>query len=163
LKRLAVVLLPLLLLGLVISAIEEAIFRGWVLNQLQMGLPNWAAAIGTSLIFAVLHLIWDGKSATPQLLGLWLMGMVLVLARWVDQGNLGLACGLHTGWIWAMASLDAAQLTSDRDRAPIWLTGFNGQPLAGALGLALLLMTGAVLWQLAGSLLPGLTIQAAFY
>lgn len=148
-KQLVPVLLLLLLLGLGISAIEEAIFRGWLLNQLQMGLPDWAAAIVASLIFAVLHLIWDGKTAAAQLPGLWLMGMVLVLARWADRGNLGLACGLHAGWIWAMASLDTAQLTSDRDQTPRWLTGFHGQPLAGALGLALLLITGAGLWGLA--------------
>ena len=138
-------LLPLGL-GLLISAIEESIFRGFLLTQLQQQYPSWAAAASSSLIFALLHLIWDGKQAGPQLPGLWLMGLVLVLARSADGGNLGLAWGLHAGWIWAMASLDAAQMIRRRDRAPIWMTGLAGQPLAGGMGLLLLLLTGGVLW-----------------
>ena len=134
-------------LGLGISAIEEPVFRGFLLTQLQHPYPDWLAAAIASLIFALLHLVWDGKQAVAQLPGLWLMGLVLVLARQVNGGNLGLACGLHAGWIWAMTSLDTAQIICNRDGAPQWMTG-AGQPLAGGMGWLMLLLTGGVLWGL---------------
>jgi uncharacterized protein len=132
-------------LGLGIGAIEELVFRGFLLTQLQQQQPHWLAAAISSLVFALLHLIWDGKQARPQLLGLGLMGLVLVLARQINGGNLGLAWGLHAGWIWAMTSLNTAQLFHDRDSAPQWMTG-AGQPLAGAMGFLMLGVTGGILW-----------------
>ena len=135
-------------LGLVIGAIEEPVFRGFLFTQLQQQQADWMAAAISSLIFALLHLIWDGKQAGLQLPGLWLMGLVLVLSRQVNGGSLGLACGLHAGWIWAMASVDASQIIRDREGAPQWMTGVAGQPLAGGIGLFMLLLTGGVLWGL---------------
>jgi hypothetical protein len=73
------------------------------------------------------------------------MGLVLVLARWIDGGSLGLAIGLHAGWILGVASLDSIHLIDYRDRAPIWITGIDNKPLAGAMGLLLLLLTASVL------------------
>jgi uncharacterized protein len=146
-KTLSIVLtfgLPLGL-GLGISAIEELVFRGFLLTQLQQQQPHWLAAAISSLVFALLHLIWDGKQARPQLLGLGLMGLVLVLSRQINGGNLGLAWGLHAGWIWAMTSLNTAQIFRERDSAPRWVTG-AGHPLAGAIGLLMLGVTGGVLW-----------------
>lgn len=148
LHQVPAILGPTLLLALLVSAIEESVFRGFVLTQLQHDYSLWIAAIGSSLIFALLHLVWEGAKGLPSLPGLWLMGMILVLARWVDQGSLGLACGLHSGWIWAMASLDTAQLIGERDPGREWMTGLDGQPLAGMLGLILLLITAGTLWGL---------------
>jgi uncharacterized protein len=146
--QLRTALAPTLALGLIISGIEEPIFRGFVQTQLQQDY-SWAmATLLSSLIFALLHLVWDGKAGIPQLPGLWLMGAVLVLARGAEEGALGLAWGLHAGWVWAIASLDTAQISPPTGYGPTWLTG-NGQPLAGLLGLALLLLTGGLLlpWQ----------------
>jgi uncharacterized protein len=141
-------LLITLLLGLWISATEEVIFRGFLLNHLQSAVPAWIAAAIASLIFALLHLIWEGRDNVPQLPGLWLMGMVLTLARWVEGGNLGLAWGLHAGWIWAIASLDSLQAIAYTGRVPEWVTGRGGKPLAGVMGILFLLVTGAVLFSL---------------
>lgn len=138
-------LLPTLALGLIVAAVEEPIFRGFVLTQLQQDYGVAIAALGSSLIFAVLHLVWDGKGAAPQLPGLCLMGGVLVLARQVAGGSLGLAWGLHAGWVWAIACLDTAQIITYTQRTPAWVTGIAGQPLAGALGLMLMLLTGLAL------------------
>jgi len=140
------VLLPTLVLGLLISVIEELIFRGFLLNQLQHDYAGWVAAASSSLIFALLHLVWEGTEIAPQLPGLWLMGIVLVIARWADKGNLGLACGLHAGWVWGMASLDTAQLIHYTDRGSEWITGLKKQPLAGGMGLLLLGVTGTIIW-----------------
>ncbi len=138
-------LLSTLALGLWVSVTEELIFRGFVVTQLQQDYVPWVAAAIASLIFALLHLLWEGRNNVPQLPGLWLMGMVLVLARWVNEGDLGLAIGLHAGWIWAIANLEAAQLLIPTGRASEWLTGLGGKPLAGVMGILFLLATSAAL------------------
>ncbi len=145
-QRLASVLLLTLLLAVWVSGIEELVFRGFVLNQLQQDYQTVAAAAISSLIFALLHLVWERRETMPQLPGLWLMGMILVLARYVDGGSLGLAWGLHAGWVWAIASLDSAQLITYTGIGSEWVTGKNGKPLAGAGGIFCLLATGGILW-----------------
>lgn len=145
-QQLISVLLPTLLLAVWISGTEELVFRGFILTQLQEDYAFWLAASISSVIFAVLHLIWEQEQTIPQLPGLWLMGMVLVLARLIDRGNLGLAWGLHSGWVWAIASLDTAALIAYTGKTPEWITGKYGKPLAGVLGICLLLVTGIVLW-----------------
>jgi membrane protease YdiL (CAAX protease family) len=144
-QQLWTVTLPLLGLGLWVGVTEELIFRGVFVNLLQQDYPIWMAASFSSLIFALLHLVWERQEKIPELPGLWLMGMVLVGARFIDGGSLGLAWGLHGGWIWALSSLDAAQLLSYTGKGSAWLTGLKGQPLAGASGILCLLGTGAVL------------------
>ncbi len=145
-RQLISVLLPILLLALWISGTEELVFRGFLLTQLRQDYSVGVAAIISSLIFALLHLIWERRETIPQLPGLWLMGMVLVLARFVDGGSLGLAWGLHTGWVWAIASLDTAGLITYTGKIPEWITGKYGKPLAGAAGIFCLVATGAILW-----------------
>jgi membrane protease YdiL (CAAX protease family) len=145
-QQLASVLVPTLLLALWISGTEELVFRGFLLSQLQQDFPVGTAAAISSLIFALLHLMWERRETIPQLPGLWLMGMVLVLARWVDGGSLGLAWGLHSGWVWAIASLDSIQMITYTGIGSESVTGRNGKPLAGAAGILCLLATGLVLW-----------------
>jgi uncharacterized protein len=136
---------PTFVLALWIGGTEELIFRGVVQNLLQPEYPVWGAAAIASLIFALLHLIWEIPETLPQIPGLWLMGMVLALARIVDGGSLGLAWGLHAGWVWGMVSLDTAGVVSYTGKIPEWVSGISGKPLAGILGIVLLLATGAVL------------------
>lgn len=102
---------------------------------LEQDYDRWLAAIIASSIFALLHLLWERQETFPQLPGLWLMGMVLVVARWVDGGSLGLAWGLHGGWVWGLSSLDAAQLISYTGKGKNWMIGINQQPLAGVMGI----------------------------
>lgn len=142
----SVQLLSTLALGVWVSGTEELVFRGFTLTQLQQDDAPWLAAAIASLIFALLHLLWEGRDNIPQLPGLWLMGMVLVLARWVDGGHLGLAIGLHAGWIWAIANVETAQLLVPTGRAGEWLTGLGGKPLAGVMGILFLVATGGCLW-----------------
>lgn len=139
------VLFPTLLLALWISTTEELIFRGFLLNQLQTDFSMWEAAIISSGIFAGLHLVWEVQETLPQLPGLGLMGLILVLAWWVDEGNLGLAIGLHAGWIWGITCVDTAGLINYTQTAPEWITGLARKPLAGVMGIVLLLGTGAVI------------------
>ena len=133
-------LLPTLALGIWISVTEELVFRGFLLNHLQRDYGVLVAAIVSSVLFALSHLLWEGGKGLPNLPGLCLMGLVLVLARWADGGQLGLACGLHAAWVWGMTSLDTVPLLPLTDKGPKWLTG-GEQPLAGGLSLLLLLIT----------------------
>lgn len=145
--RLVSISLPLLLLSLWIGLTEELVFRGIFFTQLRQDYPIWLAATISSAIFALLHLVWERQETTPQLLGLWVMGMVLVSARLVDGNSLGLAWGLHSGWIWGLTVLDSAKLMSYTDKGSVWLTGLYGHPLAGLAGLLCLLGTSLILWQ----------------
>jgi membrane protease YdiL (CAAX protease family) len=145
-KQLQSILLPIFLVAMFVGGIEELVFRGFLFTQLGQDYPVWVAAVISSLIFALLHLVWERRETTPQLPGLWLMGMVLVLARFVDHGNLGLAWGLHAGWVWAIACLDTAELITYTGKVPEWFTGKNKKPLAGAAGIVCLLLTGLILY-----------------
>jgi hypothetical protein len=133
-----------LLIGVAIAGIEELVFRGFVFGQLLQEYDFWTGAIASSIIFAILHLVWEGTENIPQLPGLSLMGVVLCLAVSFRSGQpeLGLAWGLHAGWIWAMASLDAA--VDYTQSAPDWLTGLDNKPLAGFMGLGFLLATAGI-------------------
>lgn len=148
--QLKVIIIPLFLLASWIGLTEELIFRGFMQTQLQMDFSvGWAAAIA-SAIFALSHVLWEGRQQIPQLPGLWLMGMVLVMARWADNGSLGLAWGLHSGWIWSLTCLDTAQLYQLTGKGPAWVTGTLEQPLFGLMPLALLLGTAVSVWAIFG-------------
>ncbi len=144
-SQVKMVWLPVLALGVWVSATEEVMFRGLFQTRFQQDYAPWVAAAIVSLIFALLHLVWEGSDNLPQLPGLWLMGMVLTLARLVDGGHLGLAWGLHAGWIWGMATLDSAQVIVAGNQGAPWLTGIAGKPLAGLMGILFLVITGLVL------------------
>jgi membrane protease YdiL (CAAX protease family) len=138
-------LLIISLVALFVGGIEELIFRGFLLTKLEQNYSIWLGAIISSLISAVLHLLWEQKETIPQLPGLWLMGMVLVLARLADHNNLGIAWGLHAGWVWAIATIDTAELITYTDKVSPWVTGINKKPLAGLTGIICVLSTGVVL------------------
>ncbi len=144
-KQVQSILLPSFFVALLVGGIEELVFRGFLFTQLKQDYSIWVAAAISSLIFALLHLVWEQRETIPQIPGLWLMGMVLVLARLADGGSLGLAWGLHAGWIWAIASTDTAQLIKYTGIAPEWVTGQNQKPLAGMAGIVCLLLTGSIM------------------
>lgn len=148
------VCLPTFFLALWLAGTEEFIFRGVLQNLLQPEYSGWGAAAIVSLIFALLHLMWEIPETLPQIPGLWLMGMVLALARRVDGGSIALAWGIHAGWVWGMISLDTAGIFRDTGKIPEWVSGISGKPLAGILGIILLLATGIVLCQTSFVLLP---------
>lgn len=138
-------LLSVLLLALWISATEELVFRGFVQYHLQQDYTPVIAAAIASVIFALTHLIWETRETIPQLPGLWLMGMVLTLAC-AYNGDLGLAIGLHAGWIWGITSLQTLGTLTYTRRIPQWVTGIADRPLAGVMGIGMLLAVAGLLW-----------------
>jgi membrane protease YdiL (CAAX protease family) len=142
-------LIMVALLGLLVGLVEELVFRGFLPLALSVDLSldegMWLAVAIANLLFALLHLVWDGQATVPQLPGLLVMGLVLSRACWAAGGNLGLAWGLHAGWIVAIASLETLGTLEPTGRVPAWVTGLEGKPLAGALGLMLMLGTAIAL------------------
>ncbi len=145
-KLIPSILPTILLIALLVGGIEELVFRGFLLTELERDYPVWLAATISSLIFALLHLVWEQRETKPQIPGLWLMGMMLVLARMADGGSLGMAWGLHAALVWAIATVDTAGLITYTGKASDWLTGKNKKPLAGAAGIICVLGTGLILW-----------------
>jgi uncharacterized protein len=143
-RSLLINMVPILLLALWIGISEEVIFRGFIQMELAGIYGFWLAGIVASLIFALLHLLWERQQTWPQVPGLWLMGMVLTGAVLTGQ-NLWLAIGLHAGWVWGLTCLDAAEMISYQESAPVWFVGKYQQPLAGLAGILALVVTGMVL------------------
>ncbi|MEA5579352.1 type II CAAX endopeptidase family protein [Anabaena sp. UHCC 0451] len=146
LKLIPGILLPISLVALFVGGIEELVFRGFLLTTLEKDYSIWLAAIISSLIFALLHLVWEQQETAPQLPGLWLMAMVLVVARLVDGNHLGIAWGLHAGWVWAIATIDTGELITYTGKVSEWVTGKNKKPLAGLAGVVCVCLTGVILW-----------------
>lgn len=138
-------LLALPMLTLLIGWVEELVFRGVLVNGLRMALPWAVVVVLASAMFALSHLLWDGQGGVPSLPGLGLMGLTLLLARWAMAGDLSLAWGLHTGWIFAIALVDALHLTQPSPHAPA-LAGKPDQPLTGLPALGLMVLTGLGIW-----------------
>ena len=134
-------LIALLLVSFVIGSIEELIFRGILVHFLVVDYSIWITAIISSAIFALLHLIWEQKNTIPQLPGLWLMGLVLFYACIINNGSLGLAIGLHSGWVLTLACVDTFDLYSYNPDFPGWLIGKKDQPLGSIVGLMVLFLT----------------------
>jgi uncharacterized protein len=124
---------------------EEVLFRGWLLRELEQGWLPGVALGATSLIFAIAHFIKPLNAILallPQFVGLLLLGLVLGWARRIPVGHnktgLGHPVGLHAGLVWGYYLLEVGNLLHPTGVVPAWVTGLDGNPLAGLLGLTLL-------------------------
>lgn len=130
---------------------EELVFRGWLLLEFEADYgPTWALGID-ALVFALAHYIrpWSAIVATwPQFLGLVLLGCTLVWARRTPLPRsrrhrppltaLAFPAGLHGGLVWGYYQVNVGGLIVPTGAVPNWITGVDGNPLAGLLGLGLL-------------------------
>lgn len=133
---------------------EEVLFRGWLLRELEQGWSPAVALGATSLIFAIAHFIKPLDAILgllPQLAGLLLLGLVLGWARRIPVGlnktGLGHSVGLHAGLVWGYYLLEVGNLLQPTGAVPAWVTGLDGNPLAGLLGLTLLSGLGVVVFR----------------
>lgn len=135
------------LTGIGVGIAEEALFRGWLLNELQRDYSLNIALWVNAIIFAIAHFIkpLDVILETfPEFPGLVLLGLVLVWARRKTQGQLGLAIGLHGGLVWAYYIINVGDLIAYSDRASPIITGLDGNPISGIMGW--LFLMGLAVW-----------------
>ncbi|MEM9161888.1 MAG: type II CAAX endopeptidase family protein [Cyanobacteria bacterium P01_F01_bin.4] len=149
-----------LLVAIGIGFAEELFFRGWLLSELERDYSPSLALLLNALVFAIAHFIKplpDIIRTSPQFLGLMILGMALVWARRIPTGrrwqrnrtNLGLSMGLHAGLVWGYYIIDVGALTQLTGQVPAWVTGIDGNPLAGIVGLVMLSLLAAKLAQVA--------------
>ena len=99
-----VLLLVVLLLGFILQGgLEEWIIRGYIYHTLRERWRPWIAALGSSMLFAMLH------ATNPEVSGIALLNIVLagmVLAAMVERtGSLWSATLAHGVWNFAVACL----------------------------------------------------------
>lgn len=138
--------------GIGFGFVEELLFRGWLLSELERDYSLSVAMWITTLIYAVAHFIKplpDIINSLPQFFGLLLLGLILVWAKRRRKGRLGLSIGLHGGLVWGYYIIDVADLIKFTNVVPAWITGINNNPLAGMMGLVFL--SGIAVWLRSGS------------
>ncbi len=130
-----------LLSALGVAFAEELVFRGWLLDELQRDYNYKVSLWANSLVFALSHFlkpVAEMLRTWPQLPGLLLLGWILVGGKRTTQNRLGLPIGLHAGLVWGYYIINIGQLVRYSGTVPDWVTGVNGNPLAGAIGLLFL-------------------------
>ena len=120
---------------------EELFFRGWMLDELDRDYSPTIALITDAGLFASLHFIKPISvmlASLPQFPGLWLLSTVLVIAKRQHRNLLGMSIGLHAGMVWAYYVINVGNMVKYSGRVSDWITGINGNPLSGLLGLIFL-------------------------
>ncbi len=138
--------LPQLILEGFVSALgigfaEELVFRGWLLDELQRDYSPKASLWADAVIFAVLHFLKPLSEVIRTLPGFparLLLGLTLVWAKRSYQGRLGLPIGLHAGLVWGYYIINVGQLVQSSKTISPWITGVDGDPTAGIMGLLFL-------------------------
>jgi membrane protease YdiL (CAAX protease family) len=143
-----VLLLVALLLGFILQGgLEELIIRGYIYHTLRERWRPWLSALGSSVLFALLHL-GNPDVSTSALLNIVLAGMVL--AALVERtGSLWSATLAHGAWNFAVACLLSVPVSGVRifHLLSVTLTGDPGLTGDGfgPEGSWLLTLLGAVL------------------
>ncbi len=151
-----------LLVAIGVGLAEELVFRGWILDELERDYAPQVALWASSLCYALLHFIKplpEVIRSFPQFPGLLLLGLILVWMKRSTQsqrrtsdslttrpGRLALPIGFHAGLIWGYYLFKVGDLAKLNQTVPDWLTGIDGNPLAGVIGL-LWLSALAVYWR----------------
>lgn len=133
--------------ALAIGLAEELVFRGWLLDELQRDYHPRIVLWADAIIYALLHFVKPLQAmlrSLPAFPALVLLGLTMVWAKQGSQGRLGLPIGLHAGLVWGYYIINVGQLTQYSGKVPDWITGVNGNPLMGVIGLVFLGVLGFV-------------------
>ena len=124
-----------------IGLAEELLFRGWLLDELHRDYGKKASIYLSAGIFAWGHFLKPIEEIIrtavtfPALL---LLGIALVLAKYQHGDRLGISIGIHAGLVWGYYIVNVGQIIEYTNQVPAWVTGIDGNPIAGVMGLIFL-------------------------
>ena len=128
------------LMALCIALIEEAVFRGLMLDLFEQDMKPEQALRAQALLFASLHMI---RGDLPWLQWLAAFGALYFTGLIAGQlrqasGRLWAPIGLHAAWVWLCVVLERLQWISWQPEQEIWSgMGNPAYALSGALFLSL--------------------------
>ena len=125
-----------------IALAEELLFRGWLLDELQRDYGKKVCVWLTAIAYAVAHFLKPLEEIVRTAItfpALALLGIALVLAKYRHGNRLGASIGIHAALVWAYYIVDVGQLIKYTGKVPVWVTGIDGNPVAGIMGLMFLL------------------------
>ena len=128
-------------MAILVGFSEELLFRGWILNELDRSYSAVMALLINALLFSGLHYVKPVSEmirTLPQFPALFILGTILVQARRLEKGQLGRSIGIHAGLIWGYYIVKVGGLVENSDQVSSWVTGIDGNPLAGLIGLTFL-------------------------
>ncbi len=124
-----------------VGLVEELFFRGWMLDELERDYPPQVALVADAGLYAALHFLKPIAvmlRSLPEFPGLCLLSTVLVIAKRQHGNLLGMSIGLHAGMVWAYYIVNVGNMVKYSGRVSDWVTGINGNPISGLLGLLFL-------------------------
>ena len=124
-----------------ISFTEELVFRGWLVDELERDYQPKIVIWGSSIIFAICHFIKPIEEIIrtfPTFPALVLLGAILVWAKRSHRNNLGISLGIHGGVVWGYYILNVGELIKYSGKISPLITGIDGNPIAGVMGLLFL-------------------------
>jgi membrane protease YdiL (CAAX protease family) len=140
-----------------IALAEELLFRGWLLDELQRDYGKKICVGVTAIAYALAHFIKPMEEIIRTAVtfpALVLLGIALVLAKYkygdralkdtaphkaFQEGNrLGISIGIHAGLVWGYYIVNVGQLIEYNNQVPVWVTGIDGNPIAGVMGVVFL-------------------------
>jgi uncharacterized protein len=113
-----VLLVPLLFVFLWQGSAEEAVTRGFLLQNSARQLPAIVAIVGSSFFFAVVHL----EFSPVPLANITLYAVLASLVA-LEQGNLWAICGIHAGWNFAQGNLFGLPVSGGAEPTTLWAFG----------------------------------------
>jgi len=129
-----------------IALAEELLFRGWFLDELARDYGRKTCLWVGSITFALAHFLKPFEEIIRTAVNfpaLVVLGMILILAKYNKGDRLGICIGIHAGLVWGYYIIDVGQLVEYTNQVPAWVTGIDGNPIAGTMGLFFL---SALLW-----------------
>lgn len=126
--------------SLTVVAIEEPLFRGVILKTLLAAVP-WPVAIPLgAVVFSAAHFIRKVRTYWPSV-GLAVLALWLGVAYY-RTGTLWMSMGIHSGGILAIG----VHRCFLNYRGPEWLVGTQTFPIAGVVGMVVMLVGTAITW-----------------
>jgi uncharacterized protein len=123
------------------SLAEELFFRGWMLDELDRDYSPKIASMLDASLYAALHFLKPISvilASLPEFPGLCLLGTVVIIAKRQNRNLLGMSIGLHAGMVWVYYIVNVGNMVKYSGRVSDWITGINGNPISGLLGLIFL-------------------------